>query len=515
MLTYKLKLKQNINIDEYLKQYSKCFRSIFNNLELVEDKEFNKSLKSKFDLLDSWFIQCAKIEAKTKYEQIQTFNKKKLIQINNINNLIENKEYNNKKHLYKLKNKLSFLNRAINNNIVFGGKTLLQNITKLKQQNKIDEYLAKLKEFKSKRILPIVSIGETPQKSNRKFNFDLINNQLTFKPNNKAKIDLEFICSNKQQLILNQLQEMVGITPISVRLDNKFVYIIFDEQKLNNYEFKKLDYFKEIKNIKDKEIRKNIFKKYCREQEDRKVIGKIKDRFMAVDLNPEYIGLSIMDKKNNKLIYKEAIDLTKLNTKLRLSSKDSKQEKQNNKRKHEITVIWKYIFNLCKHYKVSNFVIEDLEFKEKNNKEFSKEFNRKTKNLWHRTLTINLINKYTNMHGINLIEINPAYSSFIGNLTYDYFDPISASIEIGRRGMCKYEKNNKQFGSIDSINLEKVKSYLLNENVQLDMSEMTIPKLFKVFSENNIKYRNVLVEEGIKENYLSSYKSKAKCYNFI
>jgi IS605 OrfB family transposase len=303
--------------------------------------------------------------------------------------------------------------------------------------------------------------------------------------------------------------------PISVRLDNKHIYIIFDEEKLFNYEFKQLDYYKDIKNTKDKDIRKDIFKKYIQEQNSRKLKNKIKDRYCSVDLNPQYIGFNIIDKEGFKIIHKEVIDLTKLGTKLRLSSSDHKQVKQNNKRKHEITIVWKHIFDICKHYRVSNFVIEDLNFKDEPVNTEGKEFNRKTKNLWHRTLTAQLITKYCNMNGINLIEVNPAYSSFIGNLTYSYFDPLAASLELARRGMTKYEKNNKQFGSVDSINLEKVKSYLLGENVQYGIEDMSsIPKLFKLFIGNKLKYRNELDSGSFLENHLISDKSKVKCYNF-
>lgn len=515
MLTYKLKLKNNIDISEYLKQYSICFRIIYNNLKLIDNKLFNDELRVKFNFLDSWFIECAKVDAQTKFKQQSVINKKKSDQIQEIQSLIDNKTYKDKKHLYKLKNKLSYLNKTINKPIVFGSKILLQEITKLKQSNSLIEYQNKLNKFKQQRINSINSIGEMLRKSNRKYNFDLINSKLIFKPNVKIKIEIEFICSNKQQSILNKLQENIGNLSISIRLDNKFVYITFDEQKLFGYEFKQLDYYKEIKGITDKQIRKDIYIQYCNEQKERQLKDKIKDRYCAVDLNPEYIGLSIIDKRNFKIVHAEAVDLTGLNGKLRLSTKDLKQVQQNNKRRYEITVIWKHIFELCKHYKVSNFVIEDLNFKQKVVNTDNTSFNKKCNNLWYRTLTTQLINKYCNMNGIDLVKVNPAYSSFVGNMTYGYFDPVSSSIEICRRGMTKYEKGNKQFGSIDSINLQKAKIYLVNENVQFDINdlkELTIPKLFKMFS--GLKYRNPLDSSGFTENYLSSNKSNVKCYNF-
>ena len=48
------------------------------------------------------------------------------------------------------------------------------------------------------------------------------------------------------------------------------------------------------------------------------------------------------------------------------------------------------------------------------------------------------------MHNYELIQVNPMYSSFIGNMLYgneNTPDMIASSIEIGRRGYKKYNKN--------------------------------------------------------------------------
>lgn len=49
----------------------------------------------------------------------------------------------------------------------------------------------------------------------------------------------------------------------------------------------------------------------------------------------------------------------------------------------------------------------------------------------------------SNVYGFDFVEINPAYSSVIGNLLYSDDktpDPILSSIEIARRAYKKYEK---------------------------------------------------------------------------
>lgn len=69
--------------------------------------------------------------------------------------------------------------------------------------------------------------------------------------------------------------------------------------------------------------------------------------------------------------------------------------------------------------------------------------NRKNKNLWKRELFISNLTKRLSILGIELYSVNPAYSSFIGNLMYDYTDAVNASIEIARRGFEYRIKKNK------------------------------------------------------------------------
>lgn len=112
----------------------------------------------------------------------------------------------------------------------------------------------------------------------------------------------------------------------------------------------------------------------------------------------------------------------------------------NGRRKQEIALIFKQIFNIARHYACAYFVMEDLNFKNSNKKK-SKEANRKINNLWHLNLTKFQISKRCNQQGIILIEVNACYSSFIGNIQHNYTDPINASIEIGRRGLFYRKKD--------------------------------------------------------------------------
>lgn len=514
MLTIKLNISycsDRLLLSEYVSAYTNLFYKLYNNPELMVDEIFINSLLN--DYIDKSIYDYCVIDVKTKLAQYQTTRNKKFKEIINITKQLELNDFTTKRERifkYKLINKLANLKRNIDKQIVFGGKSLLREITKLSQKNdKTNEDILllenKKKLFKNKRNLGIYLIGKACENGNRKVNFDLINNKIIFKPKNKTKIEILFNIRGKVKdtlITLQKLSELKSI-PLTIRLTNNSINISYNEELINGYSFNDIECNKEQKNSINKDEKKQIFIKYKREQENRKQVNKINNRYLSIDLNPNYIGFVIFDKINNKqeLLHKELIDLTKLNNRLKIASNNKKQVGQNNKRKYEITQIWKYIFGLVKHYKVYNIVIEDLDFKP-NNKDGNVEFNRQTKNLWHRTLTTNLINKYCNIIGLNKIEINPCYTSFIGNMIHSYPDPVSASIEIGRRGMNKYNKGYSIYPEISLINQEKL-NYLLGENI--DIQGFSWKQIYKITSL--LRYRNP-INIGLKDNNLYSYKSK-------
>jgi len=131
----------------------------------------------------------------------------------------------------------------------------------------------------------------------------------------------------------------------------------------------------------------------------------------------------------------------RLNDKKFLLTKD--KEYQNRKRKYELIKVCYKIDVLMNIWKCSNMVIEDLVIRS-SDKGKGKEFNRLCNNVWCRHLIKNKLNMLANIHGYKLIEVNPAYSSFIGNLLFGNYntpDMVASSIEIARRGYKKYVKS--------------------------------------------------------------------------
>jgi IS605 OrfB family transposase len=152
-----------------------------------------------------------------------------------------------------------------------------------------------------------------------------------------------------------------------------------------------------------------------------KQVTAIKDRVLALDLNPNYIGLVVLNK--NTVLHKEIIDLTDLN-----------KNSTTNKKKHWILETSKHVAEIAKHFR-ANIAIENLNIKSKDHKK-GRKFNRLVNNIWLRNAFINNLKKRANILNIKCLEIYCAYSSFVGQmLNYTEYDSIAAAIEIGNRAI--------------------------------------------------------------------------------
>ena len=287
--------------------------------------------------------------------------------------------------------------------VIFGGKA---NYFK---RNKL--YITK-EEYKAKRISPIYSIGEACKLANRMFRLKS-DNVVTFQPDRLHHIDLELVGLRKhRQNTISTLTELANQKKVTItyKLSSEYIWISYNEKLVTNIE-----------------------------------TPKIKNRVFAIDMNPNYVGWSIVDWKSSSTfrIVKEGVISIK-----ELNDYDSKQKIDSTRRKHISNIRHHAILEICKnlvdtasYYRCDKFVLEDLEFK--TNSSYSK-FNRLTRNQWCRDLLEMNITKRCNIYNINVIKVKPEYSSFIGNFLFRQVstmpDMVLAPIEIGRRG---YEFNSQ------------------------------------------------------------------------
>lgn len=535
MQTLKEKIRFISDVDTLNKciyQSTGIFYKMYNNAELMEDNLFIKSVLEKNDFIDKSMLDFIISDVKTKLNQNKTAWNKKAIEHENIVELLKGNEISPKKR-YTLLNKKATIERTINKDCCFGGKALLRSITKHAQlsQNSSKKTLTKeeeleilrnknlyekeLIEFRNKRKIGVYLVGRACEKGNRKIDFDLENNKIIFKLNSKNKIEIG-INSKRNKEFLSKIQYMIETEqlPVTVRITPTHVCLSFDESIVSGFNFEETEYKREVKknNIETKEAKTALAREFHKKLELKKLIGKIGNRFAAVDINPYEIGLVIGDKLSEnkdgdfKVLFNCCFNLQELSIKKGISSDDEEQKKQNNKRKHEIKEVWKQIFIICNHYKVFSFITEELNFKNNHKKETNKEFNRQTKNIWHRELTNKLISKWINVFGYKHIEINPCYSSFIGNLIHNKYDPIAASIEILRRGMVKYIKGSSLYPDICLINEQKL-TYLAHENIACQ----NWINLYKQVTRAGLRYRNRDKEiYHVAGKNLSSYKSNVQ-----
>jgi IS605 OrfB family transposase len=433
MIAIKLPIKNQINIDDYLREFNSCIRFSYNRfVEGLLEKDIRQLIKLKnlYSTLDSWFIQCAIRESQSWFKKVP------------------------------------------NGKLIFGGKRNFE----LRSQNKISK-----EQLKELRLHPICIQGEAPQKGNRKFDLDIENNKIIFKPKRGDKIEIQLPNlrnNHKRNLLLLEEYSNKNEIPFTIRLSNKEICIIFDEKILKE-------------NIKP--LNSN--------------------RVLGIDLNPNYIGWSVLEfnkDDNFKVIKTGVIENIELNKKLKVSSNDLLQINQNNKKTFEIFEVSKFLISKTLHFNCYKIVVEELQILTKNHKK-GKSFNRLVNNCWNRNKLINNLNKRCNISGIEFVEVNPVYSSFIGNVLYgkQYPDMVASSIEISRRGFHKWQKNwfyPKLIEVNDLSNLWKEEKDLIYKNWT---------ELFNVITKTlKLNYRSSLNDFKFRVFRLNNIKSKINLYCF-
>ena len=370
------------------------------------------------------------------------------------------------------------------NKLIFGGRKSFLDLIK----GNITKH-----EWKDKRKI-YYSIGESNQKGNRRFQLNKDLKSITFKPNKDLHVELKF--NGKYKNYKNILEKLykaqeAKFIPITYTLSKEYINISFDEKLLSE----------------------NINPYF------------IKDRIFAIDLNPNYIGYSIVDWKSSSefnVIKSGTISIKsindndfKLDKQHNVPSTDKRRIKINNKRNHEIFEISKFLTKECKHYQCEFFSMEDLNIKSSDKKKGSK-FNKLCNNNWNRKSLVDNITKLCNILGIRVREVVPNYSSFVGNFLYRELnrpDMELASIEIGRRCF----EFNHQYILKDKEQRKNIVTPDVNdfadryekslEEFGVDGEYMNIVELYNFLKKSKCRYRLSLDSLNLKFSRCFSPKS--------
>ena len=324
-------------------------------------------------------------------------------------------------------------------------------------------------ELKDSRNTGIISEGETNQKGNRLFKIEVENNCFIYKRACKEHYDLKIVekLNDKRRNILSKLQLLMSEKkiPVTFRLKKDHIYLSYDEKVVE----------------KEKQFK-----------------GLFKNRILGIDLNPNYFGISIIEfnrQDKYRVIHKEVIDLNKL------------QEKSKNKIHHELYEINHHILKLCKTWKVSKLAIEDLKFK-KSNKFWNKDLNKLCRNKFRYSFVKSHLTTLCNVYGVELIEVNAAYSSIIGNFKHGSDtcpDMVAASIEIARRAYKKFQKGWIYPKIIKDQRIQQVLGNQWKEELRLDY--MSWKGLSGIIKKSKLKYRFQLQPSNavFSKNYLKKF----------
>ena len=419
------------------------------------------------------------------FNNLQLGKKNKLVDLQRLNNIelldswfIQSANFEAKQLYGRVKDK----------KVIFGGKK--NYFQRLKGLISKDEY-------KLNRLVPLCSYGEKSSGTkhvhgNRKFKLSDDLTYISLKLN-KQKIQLNLpkqLHNNvKQQLKLVYKHQLLDDISILYKIDKDYVYISVDEI---------------------------IFKtNQCKQ---------ITNRVMSIDMNPNYIGWSIIDWKSESdfnIIKSGVISIKKLNDyendlKVQKFSSEYKECKYiSNKRNYETLQISKNLIDKAIYYKCQIFSIEDLNIKSGDYNK-GRKFNRLVNNSWCRNKLINNLSKRCNIFGIKLLQVKPEYSSFIGNFlfrTLNLPDPILASIEISRRG---YEFYNQYIIKVKEIKkniiqpkIDQFRDFWIKslEEFNLEDNWLDFKQLYLYFKKSKMMYRLSIDQFNLQFSSIFSHKS--------
>ena len=443
----------------------------FNN---IEDKEIFLKLIKDYNSVVNYFYNRI-CEKEGKLSRIEAFNLGKTLKNIVLPSQFFIGAYKEAKATYK----------SFGKKVVFGGKKLF----KERQKDKISK-----EEFQLKRLRPLYMLGTKKH--------DKCNNGNRY---------FQIISDNKVSFNVNRNTHII----LNLKLDKN-----------------KQEEFKKLKNLQEEgkialnykiSIENNISILYEIQKED--IYKPIKDRFLAIDLNPNYIGCTVVDWKdsyNFKIIKAELFSLKDLNNKYyefknkKLPNTSNEMKWLTNKRYQELFEINKRIVNLCIYFKCDFLVVEDLDLGKTTDLKKGKNLNRLVNTNWPTTKILHNLEKRAFEKNIKFLKVESSFSSFIGNLSFrneKLPDPILASIEISRRG---YEMNHQYI----------LKDKLINKNIIFDNSEFNLNRIRKSLEELNCsvefkdikdlyyKIKNLNIRYRIPFNLENSEVFKLKSKNF-
>jgi hypothetical protein len=273
-------------------------------------------------------------------------------------------------------------------------------------------------EWKAARLRPFASRGDKLYQGNRHFKLSLDGTSCTFtmmEPrvytlSNKCmkwrRVDLNLATmSGNAGEIIRQAAMLASLKKINVmfRIDQEKVHITIDPVDLPQH------------------------------PERRSPVRSVKGRAVGIDLNPESIGVSVVENTVNASELKH----TKLLDHF-ITETSAPGSTTNEVVREMLAKTCDRIIRLCRKWGVGVIAVEKGLGKLRSSGR-SKDTNRKN-NFWTRTVFVHMLRRKARLAGIEVAELWGGYSTTIGNIAFKAPDAAASGAEIARRALARQAK---------------------------------------------------------------------------
>jgi IS605 OrfB family transposase len=354
--------------------------------------------------------------------------------------------------------------------VVFGGKRLFEKLCKNHLAGKVRERLKK--QWKEQRQGKLVSVGSRSDKGNRLTRFENINGQ----------IHLRISTGNKEFIYAKVLREPSNSKDKWLT----FMTMLLESWQTKNY----FPYTVELK-LRDGEFYGSV----SLELPTPEVRYKRENGVIAIDTNASPIHLAIAEvSKTGELVSYQTISLHNL---LGLSQ---------NSKDHQEWILAHQIVDLAIR-KNKAIAVENLKNFKKGNRGDGKAELRKRLHQWNAKKFLQKLKRVAMLKGVELVEVNPAYTSVIGMLKYapqlSIDKDIAGAYVIGRRALGFKEDTPENYEK-----LLKDKAYL---EFALKRYEEREKELVEIIEKESNEYKR----NALKSELRSVEKAKGLLANFI
>ncbi len=341
--------------------------------------------------------------------------------------------------------------------VVFGGRRLFEKLCKSHLTGKLRE--KRKKQWKEQRQGTLISIGSKSDRGNRLTRFEDLNGQL----------HLRITTGNREFIYARVLRELSN---------NKDKWITFMAMLLDSWQTKNyFPYTVELK-LRDGEVYGSV----SFEIPTPKVKHTKENGVIAIDTNASPIHLAVAEvSKTGELVSYQTISLHHL---LGLSQ---------NSKDHQEWILAHKIVDLAIQ-KGKAIAIENLKKLKKGMRGDGKAELRKILHQWNAKKFLQKLKRIAILKGVELVEVNPAYTSIIGKLKYSPMlgidKDVAGAYVIARRGLGFKEKLPKNYRE-----LLKDKEFLAYAIAKVDER---INKLKSELKKEKNEYKKNALKERVK-----------------